>query len=154
MKNNLKKGFTLIELLVVVSIISILASVILASLNTARAKGVDAQVKSTMTNMRTEAVVYYNTYNTYNLLTHYVVHCKVQGIDLGVYGCDPNTLSGMKALAASTHSTIYANTNDPGDLYYISVPLTSVSGTYWCIDSTGKSESTLTASNANDFACP
>lgn len=43
MKKNMRGGFTLIELLVVISIISLLSTVVLASVNTARIKADDAQ---------------------------------------------------------------------------------------------------------------
>lgn len=52
MKKILNKGFTLIELLVVVAIIGILASVVLASLNTARTKGQTAAFKAEMNGLR------------------------------------------------------------------------------------------------------
>jgi len=60
-KNN--KGFTLIELLVVVAIIGLLASVILASLNTARAKGRDAKRLSDLEQIRTALAMYYIDHN-------------------------------------------------------------------------------------------
>ena len=59
MKKNFKAGFTLIELLVVIAIIGILASVVLASLNSARAKGANATIKSNMANIRPQAAIIY-----------------------------------------------------------------------------------------------
>jgi type II secretion system protein G len=57
------KGFTLIELLVVVAIISLLSSVVLASLNSSRVKARDAIRKSDMHSLRTAIELYYISNN-------------------------------------------------------------------------------------------
>ncbi|HEY0979904.1 MAG TPA: type II secretion system protein [Candidatus Paceibacterota bacterium] len=60
-----QKGFTLIELLVVIAVIGILASVILASLGSARKKAADAKIKSELKQFATALEFYYDTYGTY-----------------------------------------------------------------------------------------
>lgn len=62
-----RKGFTLIELLVVIAVIGILAGVILASLNSARAKGKDAKIKSELKQVALALELYYDTYGTYSV---------------------------------------------------------------------------------------
>ena len=66
MNNKSKtKGFTLIELLVVIAIIGILSSVVLASLNTARAKARDAKRLSDMHQMQIALEFYYDSFGRY-----------------------------------------------------------------------------------------
>jgi prepilin-type N-terminal cleavage/methylation domain-containing protein len=55
-----KKGFTLIELLVVISIISMLTSVVLASLNDARAKARDIRRIQDLNQIRNAFFLYYD----------------------------------------------------------------------------------------------
>lgn len=53
------RGFTLIELLVVIAIIGVLSSVVLASLNTARTKAIEAKKKSELREIGTALTLYY-----------------------------------------------------------------------------------------------
>ena len=58
-------GFTLIELLVVIAIIGVLASTVLASLNTARGKARDARRINDFNQIRLALELYYDKYNVY-----------------------------------------------------------------------------------------
>jgi len=64
-KSTSQKGFTLIELLVVISIIALLSSIVLASLNDARAKARDAVRLSDMRQIQTALELYKNTNGIY-----------------------------------------------------------------------------------------
>lgn len=60
-----RKAFTLIELLVVVSLIGILATLVLANMNSARERARDATRKSDLRNIQTALRLYYNDVGRY-----------------------------------------------------------------------------------------
>jgi len=163
---NTKKGFTLIELLVVIAIIGILASVVLASLQTARNRGADSAVKASLSNARAQAELFYETNgnvydgpNTSSPDTDSV--CQVSGSTPGPGGI--NTLL-LGAAAQSNDTTLSydaigaignSTCNDTATGWAAEMPLKGDTGAMWCVDSTGKSgrQTATSLSAANDVTC-
>ncbi|MBI4086602.1 prepilin-type N-terminal cleavage/methylation domain-containing protein [Candidatus Kaiserbacteria bacterium] len=63
--NEERSGFTLIELLVVISIIGLLASIVMASLNSARVKARDARRKSDLREIALALELFYDANGSY-----------------------------------------------------------------------------------------
>src|SRR3989344_820760 len=60
-----EKGFTLMELLVVIGVISVLASIVVLSLGTARAKARDTRRLANLNELRTALEIFYDEYGVY-----------------------------------------------------------------------------------------
>lgn len=127
------RGFTLIELLVVIAIIGILASVVLASLNSARDKGADAAIKSSINNARAQAQLFYDDNGDYDGL------------------CIDPTIANIETSVDNASGSFDCSENDD-DEYRISSPLVSNSAQYYCVDSEGNA--TTASTSPTGTTCP
>ncbi len=149
MKQTNTRGFTLIELLVVIAIIGILASVVLASLNSARDKGSDAALKGGMSQMRAQAELFYDGGRTYQ---GFCTNATTTPILTNIRSNSVNSATLVTDGAVQTATTVNCN-DEPGG-YAVSAPLKGTSGSYMCVDSTGFARVTATVLGASpDIVC-
>ncbi len=150
---QVQQGFTLIELLVVIAIIGLLASIVLASLNSARNKGADAAAKGNLNYARSEAELFYsNTAPNYS----YDGVCALSGTNV----IGDSVLAASVVVKASYSVSDTANItatvgvcHDSATGWVAAVPL--LAGLAWCTDYLGTAgQVALTALDTDgDITC-
>ncbi len=137
MKKTLSRGFTLIELLVVIAIIGILASVVLASLNSARGKGTNAAIQASVNTVRAQAEIFGQQTNGTVDYTGLCSDAKVAQIS-----------NDISAKNGGTSPSCYADTDE----WAYEAQLVDSAG-YICVDyngiSTTSAASTITTTNGS-----
>jgi type II secretion system protein G len=111
-----QKGFTLIELLVVVAIIGMLASIVLASLNTARQKGRDARRVSDLREIQTALELYYSDHTAYPVSTS-----------------QATAATALSSLVSGNYMSVVSDDPLGGSYHYVYI--TDTNGTKYCLGS-------------------
>jgi prepilin-type N-terminal cleavage/methylation domain-containing protein len=147
MRKHFKKGFTLIELLVVISIIALLSTLAVVSLNNARAKGRDAKRVSDIKQVQTALELRYADTTTYPT--------SVAGVDLGSAAaakcldtdgwseadagtagdsttCDPTIYMGQVPEDTGSSTEEYVYTSAAGTTYSIAFSIEGPVGSLTC----------------------
>lgn len=137
-----QRGFTLIELLVVIAIIGILASVVLASLNSARDKGEDAAIKSNLNNARAQAELYYDDSGR-----TYVGVCAAGSTD------DPAGIADLISAATDAGGgAALADCDDAADAWAAEKQL-NADDAFYCVDSTGAATTSAATKGGTATSC-
>jgi len=119
-KGRSARGFTLIELLVVIAIIGMLASIILASLNTARIKSRNARRLADLKEIQTALELYFSDHNQYPDLS----------------GTGQVAVTNATLVADLVPAYISVISDDPLGGAYHYVYKSTTGGTFYCLGAT------------------
>jgi len=126
-----KRAFTLIELLVVIAIIGILTGIVLVSLRGARTRAYDAEIKSEISQIRSDAEAYYTDHGDY---AAYTVPAQFKPPTCSQTDYSVSTSSDAQSIA-------------------ICARLCSDPSKYWCVDSQGNAIATSSCPAAGSGKC-
>lgn len=146
------RGFTLIELLVVIAIIGLLASVVMASLSSARTKGRDAAIRSSVLQMVNTLELHHTDVGSYTALQ--------AGWDTTVANCN-NSFSGTYAASMrqmciaiiNAGGTLHTGNNQDNANKYSVMGYLPGKARYFCAGSSGGRSDTETGDNWLDSGC-
>lgn len=157
------RGFTLIELLVVISIVGILTSVVLVSINSAKDKSIDTAIKATLANATVDAEVFIENNGTFEgvcsastdrAIGPYVLNAgRKLSPTISVGGDSNQFFYSPTGGSSGTGRSAICHDSPTGWLAIVSLKKPKAASSGWCIDSKRNAREVISV-DANVIECP